>query len=331
MTAHTITMNRPLSVDDGAEHHGSAGGRPYAAVHVVTVTHNSESTLRDYLDSVGASAGRIGGVTIVDNGSTDGTIALLKTAVDAFPVPLEVIENVNSGFAGGYRAAAASRVSRSLPVLCLNPDVRLAPGSIDALLDVVNSFPDAGVVTMPLVEPDGTPDTASRRRLPTLHGSVVYSVLGRLTPKSLRYNRLEEVPTDLVSAGGLPVSRLEATTGALMLVDPRFRSLDDGIFDAEYWMYGEDLQLCADARARGLAVLMAEVAPSVHVKGVSSGRPRSSRSNRAFHQAMTMYAAKNLVANPMLRTVVRVGVGMHFLFSEVRATPSRRRQARARR
>jgi N-acetylglucosaminyl-diphospho-decaprenol L-rhamnosyltransferase len=300
------------------------------AVHVVTVTHNSESTLDAYFAGIAACADRIAGVTVVDNASTDDTVALLRAAAERAPVPVEIVENENTGFAGGYLAAASSGVDRALPVLCLNPDVALEPHAVAAMLEVLASFPDAAVVTVPLVESDGTPDTASRRRLPTLGASMVYSVLGRLTPSALRYNRREgDAAPTLETAHGTPVSVLQATTGAVMLVPADFRRLDDGIFDRDYWMYGEDLQLCADAAAAGRRVLIAEVAPSVHVKGVSSGRPRSRRSNRAFHDAMTAYAAKNLVSSPVLVAGVRLGVEAHFLLTEVRALPTRIRRARA--
>lgn len=298
----------------------------FERVHVVTVTYNSASTLPAYLEGLRASKDRIAAVTIVDNGSTDGTRGLLHAAVPNSGLPLEVIENANTGFAGGYCAAASSAAPRGLPVLCLNPDVVLAPGAIDALLDALNSFPSAGVVTMPLVEVDGSPDSASRRRLPTLHGSVVYSVLGRLTPSAIRYNRIETAPESMETAAGRQVTRLEATTGALMLVHPGLRTLDQGIFDREYWMYGEDLQLCSDARDQGRSVLMAEVEPSVHVKGVSSGRPRSSRSNRAFHDAMFLYARKNLVSHPVVLAGLWGGVWCHFLLSEAMAAPARIRR-----
>ena len=300
------------------------------AVHVVTVTHNSASTIDAYFAGIATCAGDIAGVTVVDNASTDDTVSRLRAAASRAHVPVEVIENENTGFAGGYLAAARSTVPRGLPVLCLNPDVALATGAVDAMLDVVASFPEAAVVTVPLVESDGTPDTASRRRLPTLGASMLYSVLGRLTPAGLRYNQREgDLAPTLRTSEGRPVSALEATTGAVMLVQADFRTLDEGIFDRDYWMYGEDLQLCADAAAAGRPVLIAEVAPSVHVKGVSSGRPRSHRSNRAFHDAMLRYAQKNLVRNPVLVQGLRLGVAAHFLLTESKALPTRIRRSRA--
>lgn len=299
-------------------------------VHVVTVTHNSATTLEAYFAGIEACATDIAGVTVVDNASTDDTVARVRAAAASSSVQVEVIENDNAGFAGGYIAASRSGLRRGLPVLCLNPDVALAPGAVDAMLDVLASFPDAAVVTVPLVESDGSPDTASRRRLPMLGASITYSVLGRLTPSRLRYNRREGDPTPtLRTTGGRRVSALEATTGAVMLIPDDFRTLDEGVFDRDYWMYGEDLQLCADAAAAGRRVLIAEVEPSVHVKGVSSGRPRSRRSNRAFHDAMYRYAQKNLVANPVALRLLKAAVGAHFLLTEVKALPARARRRHA--
>lgn len=304
----------------------------FAQVHVVTVTHNSGSTVAGYFAALRDSADVIAGVTVVDNASSDDTVARVREQAAAAPFEVDLIENANTGFAGGYLAAARSRFHPGLPVLCLNPDVVLAPAAVHALLDVLNSFADAGVVTMPLVENDGSPDTASRRTLPRLGGSIVYSVLGRLTPKRLRYNaQAAPAAAVLETEHGLPVSVLEATTGALMLVSPAFRSLEDGVFDRDYWMYGEDLQLCADARATGYRVLIAETTPSVHLKGVSSGRPRSHRSNRAFHSAMLLYARKNLVRSPVAVGLLGCAVAAHFALSEVRALPARARRARLRR
>lgn len=320
-------MNRQVSV---LEHATRDEAAPTGGVHVVTVTHNSASTVDAYFAGIAACAAEVRAVTVVDNASTDDTLARVRLAAASCPVPIEVIENENTGFAGGYFAASGSTVPRGLPVLCLNPDVELAAGTLSAVLDVLDSFPDAGVVTVPLVESDGTPDTASRRRLPTLGASILYSVLGRFTPSAYRYNRREcDSSPSLRSRNGLPVSVLQATTGAVMLVPADFRALDDGIFDRDYWMYGEDLQLCADAAASGRPVLMAEIAPSVHMKGVSSGRPRSHRSNRAFHDAMYGYARKNLASSALVLLALRVGVNAHFLLTELQALPTRRRRRAA--
>src|SRR4051812_22280513 len=210
----------------------------YDRVHVVTVMHNNAATLRGYLNALAAAPARIATVTLVDNASSDGSASLARALADDLPFPVEVIDNRNTGFAGGYLAARASGAERGLPVLCLNPDVQLTVGAVQSLVGTMNALPGAAVVTIPLIAGSGEEDSASRRRLPRLGASVVYSVLGRLTPAKLRYNRraADDAGQLAVLPTGEVVHRLEATTGALMLVDPAFRSLDEGIFDVDYWM-----------------------------------------------------------------------------------------------
>ena len=143
---------------------------------------------------------------------------------------------------------------------------------------------------------------------------VVRSV-AELVEQSGVSDRLTEVAYDVPGRG--PV--VEATTGALMLLSPDFRNAGTGVFDRDYWMYGEDLQLCADAQAAGRRVVILERPGSVHLKGHSSGFPRGSRSDRAFHQAMLVYYRKNLRRHAAEEAVVTLGVGLRYVASRVAA------------
>jgi GT2 family glycosyltransferase len=170
------------------------------------------------------------------------------------------------------------------------------------MLDLLNSDPTVGIVTAPLVMSDGKEDSASVRKLPTLGSAGLYAALGKLTPQRLRYN----TPDFSYDESG--VKTIQATTGALMLVNPDFRRSSQGIFDLDYWMYGEDLQLCQDARDENYKVLMIRHTPSLHEKGVSSGWPRSMKSNIAFHRAMFTYYQKNFTGTPLLTPIVYFAV-----------------------
>ena len=305
-----LRISQQMSARDGEKPQ-----RPYGVVHVVTVLHNNAGTLRLYFDALRPSTQWIAGLTIIDNGSNDESLAIAEELARSASFEVEVIASDNAGFAGGYRTAGQSAIRRGVPVLCLNPDVELSADALKNLLEAMNAVPGAAVVTLPLIESDGRPDSASRRRLPKLGASVLYSVLGPFTPTSIRYNDLKASDGQVIgyTASGLAVTSLEATTGALMMVDPAFRRLDDGVFDTDYWMYGEDLQLCRDAALAGRSVVMVECAPSTHIKGVSSGRPRSTLSNKAFHDAMYLYAEKNLVSGELALRIFRAAVTAHFI------------------
>jgi N-acetylglucosaminyl-diphospho-decaprenol L-rhamnosyltransferase len=267
--------------------------------NVIVVLHNSLLTLDGLFAGLQGQQRRIARVVLVDNRSTDATVQRARDLARASDLEVVVVEAENTGFAGGYLRGGAELKGTDQPTLCLNPDVELAEGVLARMLDALDQDPRALVVTAPLLLPSGEPDPSSVRRLPQLSGSALYSVLGRLTPQRLRYNA--QVP----HAESTSSPRyIEATTGALMLVRAAFRRPEDGIFDTDYWMYGEDLQLCADARRAGGEVVMVNAPPSLHVKGTSSGLPRSRRSNVAFHRAMYLYYRKNLDRGPIVRGAV---------------------------
>jgi GT2 family glycosyltransferase len=173
-------------------------------------------------------------------------------------------------------------------------------------------------VTAPLVGPDGSPDSASRRKLPTLGTAAIYATLGRLTPRRWRYNKQLAAPPS-IAVNGVPLERIEATTGALMLITPTMRARDGSVFDESYWMYGEDLQLCLDCAGRGLDVLIVDHEPSHHQKGASSGWPRSRISDRAFHQAMWIYYRKNISPSRLADPPVWAAIRLKYLVSRFKA------------
>lgn len=284
----------------------------FKQVSVVMVTYNNARTIEAVLDGLAEQGNEIlSEVVVVDNGSRDGTADIVRGLSNSYAWPLVLVQSANVGFAAGILAGTQHFSGASLPTLCLNPDLVLAPGTLNGMLDALNKVENAGIVTAPLVTSDGVADSASVRKLPKLGTAAVYAALGKFTPTSLRYNgHSAKFVGEHNSAA--PV---EATTGALMLVHPQFRNPSHGIFDTDYWMYGEDLQLCRDAAEEGWVVLMTATAPSLHIKGVSSGWPRSLKSNIAFHRAMYQYYQKNLAKTPLLTVAVYLAVNARLMVS----------------
>lgn len=296
--------------------------------NVIVVTYNSSTTVPDLVAGLQANAAHVAQVTFVDNGSVDSTVRDLEQVLPG-QLNTTIIRADNSGFAGGHWTARASFIDPALPTLCVNPDVRLSPGMVEHMLQVLDSSAtDVGIVSAALVSADGEPDSASRRRLPTVFSGAVYSVFGKLLPSRLRYNDVRLDAVELSKVAGHVVSQVEATTGALMLVNPELRSVEEGIFDRDYFMYGEDLQLCLDARTKGLRVLVLEDDVAVHVKGVSSGWPRSPASDRAFHDAMYIYYRKNLARSWFDLIIAKGAITTRLLLSRVVASTVRKKRRR---
>ena len=288
----------------------------YSRCNVLVVLYNNSTTIHSLLAGLDKNKESIETVSFVDNGSSDGTQEMLLNELSTKNYSYTFTQSTNVGFAQGMFQAGSCIENTKLPTLSLNPDLELAPGVVQAMINVLSHYPDTGIVTATLVGLDGEPDSASIRALPDLKSGSIYAVAGKLLPKRLRYNNIDSSKKMPVSyESGKNVYRIQATTGALMLVSPKFKQADQGLFDTDYWMYGEDLQLCFDAKIEDLSVYFVEFVPSIHLKGISSGWPRSFKANRAFHNAMKVYYRKNLKGNPLITVFVFLSIDFRLFLS----------------
>lgn len=302
----------------------------WSKVNVVCVTYNNEDTIGPLLSNLFEHRKLIAEVVVHDNGSADDTVNKFDEWVAknrGFPATIIRAENV--GFGAGIYGACTALDDGDLPTLCLNPDAILSTGTLEQLVRALNADPSLGIVTAPLIRADGELDSASIRKLPRFGPSVAYSMLGKLVPDRFRYNstRIDDLKRGLPGRSEAGFTTIEATTGALMLVNPRFRKATHPIFDLSYWMYGEDLQLCKDAADEGFKVAIIDWPPSLHLKGVSSGWPRGRTSNRAFHDALLLYYSKNMSSGPIDRSIARIAVATKYLLSETSGTLVRQAKA----
>jgi N-acetylglucosaminyl-diphospho-decaprenol L-rhamnosyltransferase len=122
-------------------------------------------------------------------------------------------------------------------VLIANPDAVPEPGAVQALRDFMVSRPRAGAAGPKMLYSDGTWQ-ASRRRFPTVGGTLVRRTPLRLLFPPLRWQRrhylLDERPEEPAPT--------DTMLGAFILL--RREMLDEiGGWDAGFRMYGEDIDL----------------------------------------------------------------------------------------
>ena len=126
-------------------------------VSVVIVTWNSGSQLLECVGSLLASAPSVScEIIVVDNGSTDGSIARLRAEYPG----LHVIANRrNRGLAAANNQGIVA--SRAPFVLISNPDVLYPPGAVDTLLDLMRRRPRAAFAIARHVYADGRLQTSA--------------------------------------------------------------------------------------------------------------------------------------------------------------------------
>jgi N-acetylglucosaminyl-diphospho-decaprenol L-rhamnosyltransferase len=239
-------------------------------VGVVIVSYNTVALLRACLASLRGCRLPLR-VVVVDNGSPDGSAAMVRTE---FP-EVELREpGTNLGFAGGNNDGLAQLATGTggLPpyVLLLNPDTVVHAGAIETLVNFLEQHPRVGLVGPRLLNPDGTLQAAAFR-FPTL--SMV--ALDLFPPGELLPGRLYgswwhgRYPQE----GGTTPFAIDHPLGACMLV--RRAVLEQvGALDARYFMYSEEVEWCWRIRRAGWAIWQVPTAQVTHVGGASTGQFR---------------------------------------------------------
>ncbi|MGH2839397.1 MAG: glycosyltransferase family 2 protein [Solirubrobacteraceae bacterium] len=281
------------------------------ALHIVVVSYRCRALLEDCLCSLERHpyTGGPTEVTVVDNGSRDGTAEFIRTR---FPAVRLVELPDNRGFASANNVAL--RATRAERVLLLNPDTQVWPGVLDRMAAFLDAHPRAGIVGCRLVRRDGTFDHAAKRSFPSVVNALRY-----FGPSSSNGYLAPHVPED--SVGGV-----DAVSGAFMLV--RREALEKvGLLDERFWMYAEDLDWCYRAKQAGWEVLYNGSVTTLHIKSGVVGHPRRLRQNWAFHSTMAQYYRKHHAGrNALLDGLVYAGIGVKFGASVVRSRLTRPRR-----
>ena len=210
---------------------------------IVIVNWNAGDLLRRCVGSVVAAAPATAyEIIVVDNASSDGSLAALKGDDRAAALirdgRLRLVENTeNRGFGAANNQAFA--LSRSAFVLLLNPDTVMVPGAIESLIAVLRADPGIAACGPRLVNPDGSLQVSVWRNPPAAWEILLSNLkLYRLLPARVRgelllgphwrHDRRRSVR--MLSAAALIVRR-EAIDAV-------------GGFDERFHMYGEDNEWC---------------------------------------------------------------------------------------
>jgi GT2 family glycosyltransferase len=115
-------------------------------VPVVILNYNGERLLADCLDSLRAQDYPGTEVWVVDSGSTDASLSLVR---DKYPWVKVIPLGRNYGVAKGYNLGLGEilKDERIQYFATLNNDTKLSPGWLSALVDVMERHPEAGTVT----------------------------------------------------------------------------------------------------------------------------------------------------------------------------------------
>lgn len=197
---------------------------------------------------------------VVDNGSSDESVARIKAWAQGQPIRL-IESAVNLGFAGGCNLGVAQALAVGAShVFLLNNDARAAPDCLTHLVDVA-ARADAAIVGARILDERGGRTLFNGHRWP-----LRLFVGGRLR----RTDPARSFWPSSDASGAAMLLRRD-------LLERRVREaghvLDPGLF-----LYWEDADLCRWAIARGYRCVVARDATVTHALAKSSGGRENARS-----------------------------------------------------
>lgn len=267
---------------------------------VLIVTYKSRDEITACLESIPRTLqGRPVEVIVVENASGDGIGDLVRRD---FPWVTYLEPGQNLGF--GKANNLAYEQARGEYVLFLNPDTISNEAAYLHCLERLQADPKIGVISPKLVMADGEMDLASRRSIPTIWDGFCRALgLAAKFPKSrlfAGYN-LTYLPDDGTYEVG-------SVNGAFMLC-PRRALLRFGVFDEQFFMYGDDLDFCYRAAKAGYRVVYDGRAQMIHLKGMSSSK-EAEKMAKAVFSATRQFYLKHF--NPHGSALVRAKYGLMF-------------------
>ena len=270
---------------------------------IVVVTYNSQRFVRGCLGSLRARMPKRyrAQVVVVDNASQDASAEIIRSE---FPEVQLVQAGANLGFGRGNNLGMAVAPARYYYLH--NADAYLQGDSLDAALDLLEAHPGVGVAGLPLVFPDQSPQTGAY----AFSGPVKWALQGlgvdrlaRVVAIAPRLGWLRAMLARLPMAqsfvrthakGALPeVTHVDWVCGAAMILREAVRADLGGGFDPAIFLYGEDEDLCIEARRKGWQVAQLGVAPVIHEFGWASGGKPSQQVARLKAESLKVFIDKH--------------------------------------
>jgi GT2 family glycosyltransferase len=265
----------PPAPADAARPDAVVATRPPSTSRVlaVLVTHDGEAWLPRVLESLAAQTHEMLDVVAVDNGSTDGSRAVL---LDHLADDQVLVADRDLGFGAAVSMALDARSADEVPyVLLLHDDLELAPDAVAELVRAMDEDPRLAIVGPKLLDWD------DRRRLQSVGWTV--DLTGRAD------SGVDEGELD---QGQRDVDRrtLYVSSGGMLLRREVFDGL--GRFDRRYHLFRDDLDLCWRAWLAGHDV---EVVPEA-VAGHAASATNYGRLGQTRFLGPRYFAERNTLA-----------------------------------
>ncbi len=241
----------------------------------------ADMTIRSISSILMHEIANIENIIVVDNNSADGSIDRISAA---YPRLRVVASSINGGFGAGVNLGL--RRLRQRYVLVLNPDTYFERNYVFWVIGLMMANPDIGIAGLDLVNKDGSRQYSARRFYSLL------DVAARRVPKignALQGRMAKHLMEDAWRSGRPFDAEWVMGTG---FVANRQVIATLGGFDERYFLYMEDVDLCARVWKAGFRVVGIPGARLVHDHRRSSAASPLSRAGLRHLTSLVKFASR---------------------------------------
>ncbi|MDP4264134.1 MAG: glycosyltransferase [Bacteroidota bacterium] len=257
---------------------------------VIIVNYNVRHFLEQCLFSVQkAVAGIDAQIMVIDNNSSDGSIAYLQPRFTSVNF---LANQENIGFARACNQGI--KPAKGKFILFLNPDTIVPEDCFQKCMDFLDSHPDAGALGIKMLDGSGKFLKESKRSFPSPLTSM-YKLFGlaRLFPRSKTFSKYH-----LGNLNENENHEVDVLAGAFMMIKKEVLDKTGG-FEETFFMYGEDIDLSyriqketCPATGGNYKNYYFSGSSIIHFKGEST-RKGSLNYVRLFYNAMSVFVKKH--------------------------------------
>jgi hypothetical protein len=223
---------------------------PSPFVSLVVLNWNGASIVRECIESLQKLEYPATEIIVVDNGSTDDSIAVIESVGG-----ISIVKNrTNLGYAGGLNAGI--RAAKGTYVATINNDITADPAWLNEII--------------PLLESDGAIGIISGRQMNYLNRDIIDALYSYLHPSLIFFQEAFRKRYDAAMHGTSPV-RVLGVSGASTIYRKKMLEELNGL-DETLFAYHEESDLCMRAFLAGWKCIFVPSAVTYHRRSVSFNR-----------------------------------------------------------
>ena len=267
---------------------------------IIIVNYNVKEFLQNLIHSIHKAAQNLQyEIIIIDNASSDGSVEFIS---EKFPGIQLIANSQNLGF--GRANNQGLKIAKGKYFLLINPDSIVSEDTFIKMISFFESHPSVGLAGCKILNPDGTLQLACRRSFPGPWTSFCkVTGLSSLFPHSSLFARYNLTYKDENKS-----YEVDAISGSFMMVKREVYEKIGG-FDEDFFMYGEDLDLCYRIQKAGYKVFYMHETQVIHYKGESTRRS-SLDETKFFYDAMNLFVKKHLSGSVLVHFILRTAIGV---------------------